>query len=72
MMTKEGSTKIVSFISPGAFVLMLGHVHISHCSEYVLSSILSIYSTLIANVLKDYVAAFLYHLFYDGAVDMQM
>ena len=44
MMTKEGSTKIVNFTTPGAGVLMLGRGHISHYSEYVLSSILSIYS----------------------------
>ena len=34
--------------------------HISHNSEYVFSSSLSIYFTLIAIVLKDYDAAFLY------------
>ena len=33
MITKEGSTKIV--ITPGAGVLMLGHGHISHYSDYV-------------------------------------
>ena len=58
MMTKEGSTKIVNFITPGAGVLMLGR---GHYSEHVLSSTLSIYSTLIAIVLRDYDAAFLYH-----------
>ena len=61
MMTKEGSTKIVNFMTPRAGVLMLGRGHISHYNEYVLSSTLSIYSTLIAFVLKDYNAAFLYH-----------
>ena len=61
MMTKEGSTKIVNFMTPRAGVLMLGRGHISHYSEYVLSSTLSIYSTLIAIVLRDYDAAFLYH-----------
>ena len=61
MMTKEGSTKIVSFNTPMAEVLMLGRRHISHFSEYVLSSTLSIYSTLIAIVLRDYDAAFRYH-----------
>ena len=115
MMTKEGSTKIVTFMTPGAGVLMLGCDHISHIvkmhyffkiffsthmrttdnlhiysnddqgrglpnfmtprvrvlmlgrghtshySEYILSSTLSIYSTLIASVLRDYDAAFLYH-----------
>ena len=35
--------------------------HITHYSEYVLSSTLSIYSTLIAIVLRDYDAAFRYH-----------
>ena len=53
MMTKEGSTKIVNFNTPMAEVLMLGCGNISHFSEYVLSSTLSIYSTLIAIVLKD-------------------
>ena len=62
MMTKEGSTQIVNFMTPGAGVLMLGRGHISHCSEYVLSSTLSIYSTLIAVVLRDYDAAILYPL----------
>ena len=61
MMTKEGSTKIVNFITPGAGVLVLGHGHISHYSDYVVSSTLSTYSTLIAIMLRDYDAAFLYH-----------
>ena len=62
MMTKEESTKTVTFMSPGAGVLMmLGRDQISHYSEYVLSSFLSIYSTLIAFVLRDYDAAFLFH-----------
>ena len=30
MMTKEGSTEIVNFITGGARVLAVGHVHISH------------------------------------------
>ena len=51
MMTKEGSTKFVNFMTPGAGVLMLGHGHISRFNEYVLSSTLSICSTLIAIVL---------------------
>ena len=59
-MTKEGCTKIVNFMTPEAGVLMFGRGHISHYSEYVLSSTLSIYSTLIAIVLRDYDAAFLY------------
>mgnify|MGYP003691389517 CR=1 FL=1 len=60
LMTKKGSTKIVNFMTPGAGV-MLGCGHISHYSEYVVSSTLSIYSTLVAIVLRDYDAAFLYH-----------
>ena len=41
---------------------MLGHGHLSHYSghEYVLSSTLLIYSTLIAFVLRDYDAAYLF------------
>ena len=39
-------------------VLMLGRGLISHFSEYVLSSTVSIYSTLIATMLRDYDAAF--------------
>ena len=50
MMTKEGSTQIVNFMTPGAGILMLGHGHIKSYSEYVLSFTLSIYSTLIAIV----------------------
>ena len=61
MMTKEGATKIVNFMTPRVGVLMLGCGHISCYSEYVLSSTLLIYSTLIAFVLWDYNAAFLYH-----------
>ena len=30
LMTKEGSTKIVNFMTPGAGVLVLGRGHISH------------------------------------------
>ena len=29
-MTKEGATKIVNFMTPGAGVLVLGHGHVSH------------------------------------------
>ena len=61
MMTKEGSTKIVNFNTPMAEVLMLGCGHISHFGEYVLSSTLSIYRTLITIVCIDYDAAFRYH-----------
>ena len=77
MMTEEGYTKIVNFMILGAGVLTLQHGHISHCSEYVLSSTLSIYSILIAIVLRDYDTDFLYHccfffLFYDEVFDMQI
>ena len=58
-MTKEGSTKIL--MTPGTGILMLGHGHISHYGDYVVSSTLLIYSTWIAIVLRDYDAAFLYH-----------
>ena len=63
MMTKEVSTKIINIMTPGLGVLVLGRGHISHYiySEYVLSSNLSINSTLIATVLRDYDAAFLNH-----------
>ena len=60
-MTKEGSTKILNFITLGAGDLMLGRGHISNYGEYVVSSTLSIYSTLVAIVLRNYDAAFLYH-----------
>ena len=46
-MAKEGSAKIVNFITIWAGGLMLGHGYISHYSEYALSSALSIYITLI-------------------------
>ena len=58
MMTKKGSNKTENFMTPGAGVLMLGRSHISYYSEYVLSSTLSIYSTLIAIVLREYDTAF--------------
>ena len=61
MSTKEGFTKFVNLMTPGAGVLMLGRGHISHYSEDVLYSTLSIYSTLIDIVLRDYDAAVLYH-----------
>ena len=57
MMTVEGSTKFINFMTPGAEFLMSERGYINHCSE--LSSTLSIYSTLIAMVLRDYNAAFL-------------
>ena len=71
-MTKKGSTKFVNFVTPGAGVLMLGRGHISHYSEYVVSSTLSIYSTLVAiKMLLSYTFVD-FHLFYDGTVDIQI
>ena len=61
MMTKEGSTTVVNFMTPGARVFMLGRGEISHYSEYALSSSLSTYSTLIGIVLRYYDAAFQCH-----------
>ena len=48
-------------MNPGAGVLMLGRGHISYYNEYVVSSTLSIYSTLLAIVFRDYDAEILYH-----------
>ena len=72
-MNKEGSTKIVNFMNPGPGVLILGRGHINHYSEYVFSSALSIYSTLIAGImmLPTYLIVD-FHFFYDGAVDIQI
>ena len=60
-MTKEGSTIIVNFMTPGARGLVLGCGHICHYSEYVLSSTLSTCFSLIAIVMKDNEIAYLYH-----------
>ena len=60
-MTKEVSTQIVNFMTPGAGVLMLGRGRVRHYSENVLSSTLSIYNILVAIVLRDYYAAFLHY-----------
>ena len=63
-------------MTPWSGVLMLGRSHISYYSEYVLSSNLSIYSTLIAIVLGIMMLLSYtmvdFHLFYDGAVDIQI
>ena len=72
MMTKEGSTKIINFMTPGTGGLMLWSGHISHNSEYVVSSILSIYSTLIAIMMLLSYTIVDFHLFYDGTVDIQI
>ena len=60
-MNKEGYTKIVYVMTPGVGILMVGRGHISHFSEFVLSSTLLIYFTLTAIVLRDYDSAFLCH-----------
>ena len=76
IMTKEGSTKIVNVITIWAGVLKLRCGHISHYSEYALSSIRLICNTSISFVLTDCNVAFLCncwcYLFYDGAVGMQI
>ena len=59
LIRKEGSTIIVNFLKPEAGIPMLRCGHISHYSEYALSSALSIYNTLFAIVLKNYNADFL-------------
>ena len=51
-MTKDGSSKIVNFITLGDWGLMLRRVNLSHYSESELSST-SIYITLIAIVLSE-------------------
>ena len=61
MITKELSPIPVNFMTHGARVLMLGRDHISHYSDYALSSSLSIYSSLILTVFRDYNAAFICH-----------
>ena len=35
MMTTEGSTKIINFMTPGEGVLVLGRGHISYCENVV-------------------------------------
>ena len=76
MMTKEGSTKIVNFMTPRAGVIVQGCDHISHNSEYTLSSTLLINIALIAIVLRFVILLFpaivCFYLFYDRAVDMQI
>ena len=74
-MTKEGSAKIVNFIFIEAEGLMLGHGCISHYSEYILSSTLSIYIVLNAILWSEYNAVSSFHclyLFYHGAADIQI
>ena len=61
-------------MTPGAGVLMLEYGHLSHYTEYVVYSTLSIYSTLLCQgimMLLSYTIVD-YHYFYDGAVDIQI
>ena len=75
MMTKEGSTKVVNFMTPGAAVLVQG---VAMCPIKIFFSSLGCGHTshiveLIVIVLMDYDAAYLFdHLFYDWAVDIQI
>ena len=62
MMTKEGPTKIVNFMTHGAGILMLERDLISHYGEYALSSDLSVYSRLVA------IALLLFHFWIAGSV----
>ena len=69
MLTKEGSTKFVNLMTPGAGgFITCGHI--SHYSEYALSSTLSIYSILIAIVLGVIMLLFyaIVYSLYDGAI----
>ena len=72
MMTKEGSTKIVTIMTPRAGFLMLGLGHISHYSDNVVSSTLLIYSTLVAIMMLLSYTIIDFHLFYDGTSDIQI
>ena len=70
-MTKEGSAKIVNFITIGTGGLMRGRGYMSHYCEYALSSTLSIYITL-SDCYSVFYATVHFHLFYDVAADMQL
>ena len=69
MMTNEGSSKIVTFMIPGAGVWSY-----KSYSEIVLSSIFSTSNAVISIVERDYNAVSYtivdFYLFYDGAVDI--
>ena len=75
-MIKEESTKFVNFMTPGAGVLMLGRGHISHYSEYVVSSTQYTSHWFLLHVLMYYDADSYtiidLRLFYDGAVDIHI
>ena len=51
----------LNFMTPRVRVIMLGRGHISHYSAHVLSSTLSKCSTLLAIVIRNYDAVFLFH-----------
>ena len=62
-MTKEGSHKIVNFITIGFCGLMIGRGYMSHYNEYPLSCTLLIDITLIAIVLGDFPIPFIFIYF---------
>ena len=67
MMTKEGSTKIVNFMTPVAGVLMLECGHISHIIFYSINiQHIDCYCVMLSYTMVDF------HLFYDEAVDIQI
>ena len=76
MMTKEGSTKIVNFMTPGAGILMFGRGHISHIVN-MYYHLLYQYTThwlklcLGIMLLLSYIIAD-FHLYYDWTVDIQI
>ena len=62
-MTTEGPTKIENYMTPQGWGSDVMRGHVSHYSEYLLSVTLSIYSTMIAIVLKDYDAVTLMFIY---------
>ena len=76
MKTKEELIKIVNLITPGSGVLMLGRGHISHIVKmyYPLLCQYTAHSLLLCEgimMLLSYTMVD-FHLFYDGAVDIQI
>ena len=49
-MTKEGSTKIINFMTPGTGVLVLGHGHMSHIVK--MHFFFSNHSTLLPGIVQ--------------------
>ena len=64
MITKEGSTKTVNFLTPSAELDVIGRCHVRYIGEYAISSTLWIYTIFIVIVLSDYNAAFLCHCWF--------